>query len=392
MRNIIKRTTCRVCDAGPLEKIYSLGNLYVSTFLDKDAALGPALRAPLSLVICPKCTLVQLEHTAPQELMYSSHYWYRSALSPVISADLREIARVAAEEVGGLKTGDKVLDIGANDGTLLAAYPDTVQKFGCEPAKNLQDELGKVAEVIPGFWKAEDFMGRKAKVVTAIGMFYDMEDPNQFIADVAKVLDQDGVFIAQLMTLKHMLDRADVGNICHEHIEYYSYRSLVELFERNGLEIYKVEENSINGGSYRLFGRKLGTGSIQHEEPEPDFKDFIARIQRNRDKTVDYIRSQKVVGKKVYAFGASTKGNTIMQWYGLDRTLLAGAGDKSAEKVGKVCVGSLIPIVDEETARKNADVFFVLPYAFIDHFVKNEKKWQDRGGKFLVSTPEFRVL
>lgn len=390
------RKNCRVCGSEKLTPVFSLGNLYISTFVRKKGEnIG---RAPLELVFCEHCTLLQLKHTAPQELMYSKHYWYRSGLNPVIVEDLKRIARVAQRLVK-LKKRNIVLDIGANDGTLLKYYPKTLIRVGCEPAINLLPELKKVTEYIIGdFWNHEAwkkmFGEKKAKVITAVGMFYDMEDPNQFIKDAAKTLDKNGIFIAQLMCLKPMLEKNDLGNLCHEHLEYYSYKSLVELFERNGLEIFKVEENDINGGSYRIFARHLKTGSIPYSEniTKKDYFAFYKRIQQNKKKCLNFIKKEVKKGKKVYAYGASTKGNTILQYYGLSNKLIAGAADKDVQKWGKYMVGTHIPIVSEEKARKEADYFLVLPWAFFEEFCKREKDWLKRGGKFILPIPKFRVI
>src|SRR3989344_3757708 len=318
------RKTCRVCGSSKLEKVFGIGNLYISTFVKSKKEKTP--RAPLELVHCKNCDLLQLKHTAPQELLYARHYWYRSGINPVITADLKEIAQVAAK-MAKLKKGNIVLDIGANDGTMLKYYPKNLIRVGCEPATNLTKYLKKVtSHVIADFWTyktwQKKFGDEKAKVITAIGMFYDMENPNQFIADAVKALDKNGVFIAQLMTLKPMIQKNDLGNICHEHLEYYSYPSLVYLFEKNGLEIFKVEENSINGGSYRLFARKFWKGSIKYKKPKYDYKAFAKRIESNKKKCVDFIKKEVKRGKKVYVYGASTKGNTILQYYGLDHKLI----------------------------------------------------------------------
>lgn len=388
------RKTCRVCGHKPLTPILSLGNHYISTFLTHPKEKTP--KAPLELVLCKNCDLLQLKHTAPQELLYARHYWYWSGLNPVITADLKEIAQVATKMVKP-KKGDIVLDIGANDGTLLKFYPKSLIRVGCEPATNLIKHLRRVTpHVIADFWtyKAwkKKFGEKKAKVITAIGMFYDMEDPNQFIRDAAKALDKNGIFIAQLMTLKPMIQKNDLGNLCHEHLEFYSYPPLVYLFEKNGLEIFKVEENSINGGSYRLFARHLKKGSIKYKEPKYDYKAFAKRLETNKKKAVDFIKREVKKGKKVYVYGASTKGNTILQYYGLDYKLIKAAADKDKQKWGKYTVGTLIPIMDEDKARKDADYFFVSPWAFFDTFYKRERDWLKRGGKFIVPLPNFRVV
>jgi NDP-4-keto-2,6-dideoxyhexose 3-C-methyltransferase len=235
----------------------------------------------------------------------------------------------------------------------------------------------------------------KAKVITAIGMFYDLEDPNQFIGDARKALAEDGIFVAQLMCLASMIEKNDVGNICHEHLEYYSLESLKYLFERNGLEIFRIEENDVNGGSYRIFGRHYnGTGiSFDEKYTLDDILAFSRRVQENRDRCVEFITQEVRNGKRVYVYGASTKGNVILQYYGLDSKLITAAAERSPEKWGKYTVGTWIPIVSEEEARRaKPDYFLVLPWAFLREFYERERAWREGGGRFLVPLPEFRVV
>lgn len=386
---------CRVCGSEDLSDLFSLGDLYLSTFVDKEGEnIG---QAPITLVWCENCTLVQMKHTAPQELMYSHHYWYRSGLNKVIIDDLKEIAETALKMVH-IKPQDIVLDIGANDGTLLRFYPSTLVKIGCEPATNLVGELKKIADiVIEDFWEYEKhkdfFSEKKAKIITAIGMFYDMDDPGQFIKDAVKALAPDGIFITQLMTSKPMLEKNDVGNICHEHLEFYSYASLKYLFEQNGLEIFKVGENGINGGSYRLFARHYKSGSIDYPEniTKEDYVEFAKRVQKNKEDCVKVIKDIVGQGKKVYVYGASTKGNTILQYYGLGKDVIKGAAEIHPEKIGKYTVGSHIPIIKEEEAKKDADYFLVLPFAFREVFIKREQEWLRKGGTFIFCTPNVEM-
>lgn len=763
------RTTCRLCHSDRLVPVFSLGMQYVSNFVNKGEK---GIKAPLELVLCESCSLLQLKHTAPQELLYSRHYWYKSGVTKTMREALKEIAETTTK-MAGLKKGDVVLDIGANDGTLLGNYQKGIVRVGCEPANNLVDELRQRSDyVIHDFWNYDSFnklgLG-KAKVITALGMFYDMEDPGRFVADAAKALADDGIFVAQLMCLKNMLEENDVGNICvppstlilgdnrpiatlqvgnkvfggdgkiasikgvmqrnhsgdlikidavyleplvctsehpikivpkeclrfdcgqfrlkdkqqinykwvkaedvkrgdflvvprlmennidtldltrfnkidspayrgglksiqltedtawllglyvaegninitqmnnwvicfnlnkkeylltekirrimgafgykttvyyarsaesmtvrvsctalaralkswcgprarekcipdfimisekhirkaflkglfegdgyrkgnqmhlhtgskilalqtqllvaslggmmgishakgslrkkkdgyiiksgeswqlrgktsdiadifeyehigksirhyvttedsllipvqsvnkeaysgvvcnvetegntylvsnavvhncHEHLEYYSLEALRYLFEKNGLEIFKIEENDINGGSYRLYGRHLKNGSIPFDEKfaKEDYLAFYRRIEENKKKCVDFIKQEVKKGKKIYVYGASTKGNTILQYYGLTGELIEGAADKSQEKWGKYTIGTMIPIMSEDEARKKADYFLIMPYAFLKEFLEREKEWRDRGGRFIVPLPNFRVV
>lgn len=399
---IITRTNCRLCGSKNLEDIFSLGEQYINDFVPKEK-IGKGLKAPLDLVMCPKCSLLQLRHSAPQELLYSRHYWYKSGVTDTMRRALRDITE-QIESMINLKSGDVVLDIGANDGTMLAAYTvPGIRRVGCEPADNLIAALKENTQyVIHDFWNYERYMElanqwgfNKAKVITAIGMFYDLEDPNKFINDARMALTEDGIFVAQLMCLAPMIEKNDVGNLCHEHLEFYSLESLKYLFETNGLEMFKIEENDVNGGSYRIFARHYrGTGIAFNEKYTLDnILAFARRIENNRSLCVNFIKDEVAKGKKIYVYGASTKGNVILQYYGLDSTLITAAAERSPEKWGKYTVGSWIPIVSEEEARRaKPDYFLVLPWAFFDEFYKREKEWRSHGGKFIVPLPEFKVV
>ena len=403
MKNtIIKHEACRLCGSKKMDEVFSLGEQYINNFVSKDR-IKTGMRAPLDLVICKQCSLIQLRHTAPQELLYTGHYWYRSGVTETMRNALRDVS-AAVEELVSLKKGDVILDIGANDGTLLGTFqvPGLI-KVGCEPANNLVGILAEHTEyIMHDFWSHERYnelaigwgIG-KAKVISALGMFYDLEDPNRFILDIQKTLDDDGIFVAQLMCLASMLEKNDLGNICHEHIEYYSYESLKFMFEKNGLEIFKIEENEVNGGSYRIYARHLKNGSVTFSErcSLTDLRDFKERIDENRDKCVRFIKEEVYKGKTVYVYGASTKGNVILQYYGLDHTLITAAAERSPEKWGKYTIGTGIPIISEEEARmQQPDYFLVLPWAFFDEFYERESEWRAKGGKFIVPLSEFKVV
>ena len=399
---VVEHNSCRLCHSGELEDVFSLGNQYINNFVSKEQ-IGEGLKAPLDLVICNNCSLVQLKHTAPQELLYSRFYWYRSGVTETMRNELRDITRAIESEIS-LKDGDVVLDIGANDGTLIESYSNQRLKcVGCEPADNLIDLLSNTTDyVMHNFWSHESYSRQqekwnigKAKVITAIGMFYDLEDPNQFIRDAQKCLAEDGIFVAQLMCLKSMIEKNDLGNICHEHLEYYSFDSLKYLFETNGLEIFKIEENDVNGGSYRIFARHYHGTSVNFKEnfARKDLFEFVERLESNRNQCVKFIKDEVSKGKKIYVYGASTKGNVILQYYGLDHNLITAAAERSPEKWNKYTIGSWIPIVSEDEARKaNPDYFLVLPWAFFDEFYKREKVWRAGGGKFIVPLPNFKVV
>ena len=319
---------CLLCKNKNIKEIFSLGNLFVSNFVKKKN-VNKGIKAPLNLLYCNNCSLIQLSHIAPQEIMYKRFYWYRSGVTKTMHLGLKSIFKDSLKYIK-MNTNDVVLDIGANDGTLLNYYRK--KKFitiGCEPARNLQRFLKKNCNfIINDFWSKKNLSKiltknnlKKPKIITAIGMFYDLEEPNVFIKDAADSLDENGIFIAQLMCLKTMIEKNDVGNICHEHIEFYSLKSIKYLFEKNGLEIFKIEENDINGGSYRIYCRRFRYGSIKlpNENVLKLMKGFVNRVKKNRQLIVKFINKKINENKKIYLYGASTKGNTVLQYYGLKK-------------------------------------------------------------------------
>ena len=397
-----KINKCRLCFNKKLTPIYKCGKQYVSNFVNKkDVKKG--IKAPLNLVYCNNCKLLQLEHSAPQEIMYKKFYWYRSSVTHTMVTALKDIY-TSVKKLSILKKNDTVLDIGANDGTLLNFFKnDGFRTVGCEPAKNLTRELSKNCDyVLNDFWNlnklnkiVEKNKIRKPKLITAIGMFYDLEDPSKFISDAAKALDDNGVFIAQLMCLNSMLKKNDLGNICHEHLEFYSYESLRYLFEKNGFKIFKVEENNINGGSYRIYCKKNIKKSINYKENIgiKEIKKFFHRVKENKKKFEKFVLKAKKQNKKIFLYGASTKGNTLLQYYNINSEIIPFAAERSPEKWGKYTIGTGIEIISEKEARKhNPDYFFVMPYAFIKEFQKRESSWLKSGGKFLLPYPSFRVV
>ena len=402
---MIKKTKkinhCLLCKNKKLTKIFSLGNLYVSNFVVKSK-IKKGIKAPLKLLHCRNCELIQLSHIAPQEIMYKRFYWYRSGVTKTMREGLKDIFDDSLKFVK-IKKKDLVLDIGANDGTLLKYYKNKSITLGCEPAKNLQKELKKNCHYrMNNFWSFEEFLkiSKKyklpnPKIITAIGMFYDLEDPNKFIKDAALSLHDEGVFIAQLMCLKSMVAQNDIGNICHEHIEFYSLKSLKYLFESNGLEIFRIEENEINGGSFRIYCRKYKTGSIKlpNENVKKMMKSFVKRAKLNKKLTMRFLNKRKSEGKSILLYGASTKGNTLLQYYGINSKLIPYAAEKSPEKWNKFTVGSGIKIISEKKARKmKPDFFLVTPWGFINEFKKRETQWRKTGGKFIVPFPKMKIV
>jgi len=380
-----ERTDCRVCGAN-VKKVIYFGIIHINYFpLDPESSPG---KAQMVLNQCVECDLVQLRHTVNPKILYGEHYWYESGLNKKLTDNLIDIAEYVNEHTD---KDDIVLDIGANDGTLLSAVSNDRHRVGCEPAPNLIKKLKKNCdEVINDMWHHDMMQGKKAKAITAIGMFYDMDNPNDFIHSVNESLSDDGIFIAQLMTLAPMLKMKDLGNVCHEHLEYYSYKSLVHLYEKNGLEIYKVVQNDIQGGSYQLWARKLNEGSIEYHEDISTLETFFEDVERNGRLLRIVLKDSIDNGNKNYVYGASTKGNTMLQLWKLDG-LFEGAAEIHPDKVGRYTVGTGIPIVHEDDAKKEANLFFVPNFGFKDMFVEKENEWINNGGRMLFAMPTVNI-
>mgnify|MGYP000002788485 CR=1 FL=1 len=414
------RSTCRVCD-GALNPILSLGEHYVSDFLDPSQPDG--IQAPLELGLCECCHLLQLKHTVSANKLYQN-YWYKSGTNQTMRDALADIANTG-EQLIHLQNGDTVLDIGCNDGTLLDAYrTEDLFKIGIDPAENMAPFARSVADkVITDFFSADlfrkdpDLVGRLPRVVTSIAMFYDLEDPRKFVADIKETMHPDGVWIVQMSYLPMMLKTNELGNICHEHLEYYSLHSLEYLLRLYDFEVVDVELNDVNGGSFRTyirsksankdaFGdptyRKLAMERVQtlwEQEVQMGlhlrqaYEEFAFWVQRVKNDVAKFIADQVNRGKKVYVYGASTKGNTVLQYFGLDHTLITAAAERNPEKWGKVTVGTRIPIISEEEARAaNPDYFLVLPWHFIEEFKTREKKYLLSGGRFILPAPYFTLI
>jgi len=383
---------CRSCGSQYIEKILSLGEIAISTFSDEPT---DGEKAPLELVSCKDCSLVQLRHTVPQERLYRN-YWYRSFTNDTMRRHLQEIVFDAMGRVN-LDIGDIVIDIGSNDGTLLGFYPWWVTKVGFEPAAHLaRDAREDGVNVIPDFFRLDWFKykypNRKAKIISSIAMFYDLDEPNSFVREIKECLDKNGIWIVEMLDLRKMLMNNAFDAICAEHLEYYDLNSFRNLLSRHGLKVIELSYNDINGGSLRAVVAYDGR-DVDYPMPNVSMKRFgrdIKVISDNVRSFLSQVQSQK---KIVYGYGASTKGNTFLQYAKIDNTLLPKIADRNPQKWGKYTVSSKIPIISEEAARDhNPDYFLVLIWQFRDAVIKREMDYLKGGGKLIFALPRPEIV
>lgn len=399
--------------------VLDLGNQYINDFVDHINLDAP--RSPLELGIGETSGLLQLMTSVPSDMLYRQ-YWYRSGTNSTMPRQLGDIVNHVPAWVR-LEAGDHVLDIGCNDGTLLKQYPaePKIVKVGIDPAKNIAPFGREVCDL-----HANDYFTKstylaltgnvKAKVITSIAMFYDLEDPHAFVEDIRECLDDRGVWILQLSYTPLMLKQNAFDNIVHEHIEYYTLTTIDRLIRKHDLKVLSVDFNDVNAGSIRvvvahnrydgrdttLFDRDIGEyqynavmayeDKIGADRPEAVY-DFRQRIEQRREQTIDLLTSLKKQGKTVYGYGASTKGNTLLQYYGIDSSLITAIAERQAFKVGKLTVGSWVPIISEEEMRAaKPDYLFVFPWHFFNEFYRREVDFLKRGGKFILPLPDLQVI
>lgn len=394
--------TCRICN-GKVKNVFNLGEIYPSNFVDKTEG------TPVSLILveCEDCHLVQQKYTVSLDSMYRN-YFYQSAINPSMVKSLQEIVTEIENtvEIGDL---DVLVDIGCNDGTLLSLYKNKVAfKLGYDPALNLKDTAEKnCTEFVNDYFSKTSYYWNKAKVVTAIAMFYDLPDPNKFVKDVYDILADDGVFVIQFTDLVSMLRTNAFDNICHEHLEYYKLKDIRNLLSKFGLTIFKVSYNAVNGGSIRIFAGKNDYALLQttdsvykfllEEEgylssPEGSIEAFYNRVQNIKKIVLEFLIRSENGGLRIFGLGASTKGNTLLQYFGINKNLLKVIAEINPDKFGKVTIGTEIPIISEDEAfDEYPDIYFILPWHFVENIVMKNPKYLEDGGAFVVPLPEPRI-
>jgi hypothetical protein len=337
----------------------------------------------------------------------------------------KELGDIVKEITSRIKWNkeDVWLDIACNDGTLLKQIPEGFIKVGIDPADDtFLQESSKHAKVVQDYFSYNAYsklnLNKKAKVITTIAMFYDLINPDPFIEDINKVLDDNGIWVLQMSYTPLMIQQLAFDNICHEHAYYYSLNSIKKLFERHKLKIVDCTLNDVNGGSFRVYVQKetasitsFGTSPLRdvcnfriqsllnYENTSFDISKkevwdkFMSDIEDLKNQTVNFIKQEKAKGKIICGYGASTKGNTLLQWFELDHTLIDAIAERSPYKYELKTIGTNIPIKSEDEVRAmKPDYMIVLPWHFISEFVKRESEFLENGGKFIVPCPKFEII
>jgi hypothetical protein len=403
---------CRLSGSENLVSVLNLGHQALTGVFPANPSVS-VTSGPLELVWCPNSGLLQLNHSYDPKEMYGDNYGYRSGLNQSMVDHLTHKVSYL-ERLARPKSGDTVLDIGSNDCTTLKAYSVAgISRIGIDPTGvKFASYYPTDVTLVPEFFTAQAYKAvtkHKAKIVTSIAMFYDLENPIQFAREIESVLSDDGVWHFEQSYMPSMLRMNSYDTICHEHLEYYSLGAVRRILHAAGLKLIDVAMNNVNGGSFAVTAAKETNRTLlpnrpviewmlEQEErmglstPRP-YREFEERVFRHRDDLSRLIQALVGDGKKVLGYGASTKGNVLLQFCGLTSKEIPAIAEVNKEKFGRVTPGSHIPIISESEARDmNPDYFLVLPWHFKEGILKREKKYLANGGKFIFPFPEIEIV
>jgi cyclopropane fatty-acyl-phospholipid synthase-like methyltransferase len=403
-----KISKCRLCKSSNFKSVLDLGQQHLTGVFPKSPTSDITI-GPLSLVWCNECNLLQLEHSFDPNEMYGDNYGYRSGLNRMMIEHLSSKVELLCKQFS-VSAGDSVLDIGSNDATLLKSYKiKGLKKTGIDPtAGKFSEFYTSDIRLIDNFFTASNVGKEKFKIITAISMFYDLEDPLSFVRDISSVLAKDGVWHFEQSYMPSMLRMNSYDTICHEHIEYYSLTPVKIILEKCGLRIIDVKMNAVNGGSFAVTAchenalfpsneplidwlleqeRSMGVNSLT------PFVDFKKKVFQHKHDLKDLLIKLKHAGKVVHGYGASTKGNVLLQFCDITPNEIPFISEINTEKFGHFTPGTNIPIIsDKESKGMNPDYYLVLPWHFKSGILKNEKEFLKHGGSLILPFPEIEII
>ena len=402
---------CRISGSTNLMTVLSLGEQYL-TGVFPTSKEEKITKGPLDLVWCPDSGLLQMKQSYSLDEMYGDNYGYRSGLNGSMVRHLTNKIHTLQRMVS-ISNDDLVIDIGSNDATSLKAYVGTFKKVGIDPTGNkFREYYTDGIELIPDFFSKEVFRSffpkDRAKVITSIAMFYDLENPVAFVKDIEDCLSDDGIWHFEQSYMPSMLRTNSYDTICHEHLEFYSFKVVKNLLDSCGMRVVDVQMNSINGGSFAVTACKSASALISNtpiiewmlkqeddmglDTPKP-YRDFEERVFKHRKNLLDLIEALTADGKKIIGYGASTKGNVLLQFCGITSEHIPYIAEVNEQKFGSFTPGTNIPIISEKEARKmKPDYFFVLPWHFKNSILDRETEYIEQGGKFIFPLPEIEIV
>jgi len=405
----MKIKNCRICNSKQLTKLFSLGNL---CFTGKFPSINQKIKKkPIQVVLCKQCGLVQLGHKFNLKYLYGPDYGYRTGINKTMLDHVKLIVKKLTK-LTNLNNKDLVLDIASNDGSLLNFYKKDICTFGIDTIlnkykknyKNINYKLGDFFS----FEKIRKFTKKKFKIITALSVFYDAENPNKFIKDVKKILSDDGVFVVEFADLASILKYKMFDTVCHEHLEYYSTEVIKNLCKKHSLKVFNIIQNDINGASKQYYishansKYKINRKTIERISNNEKllklkdvktYKKFMYSINNSKNQLMEKLKTFVKKGKKIHCYGASTKGNVLLQYYGINNKIVKYAAERNKLKYNLFTPGSKIKIISEKLSRSlKPDYYLVLPWHFKNEILIREKFIRKKGVKFIFPLPSLKII
>lgn len=405
----MKLKSCRNCNHSKLILLFTLGNIaFTGKFPERDR---PIKKASITLVMCRKCKLVQLAHNYNLKYLYGLDYGYRTGINKTMTDHMKNVV-LNMVKISKINSNDAVLDIASNDGTLLNFYKKDFITFGIDPVlKKYKKNYKKINYHVSDFFNyklIKKKLKKKFKIITALSVFYDLKNPNVFLKNLEKLIDNDGVILLEFADLASIIKNKMFDTICHEHLEYYSTKVLIQMLRKNSLKLFDIKKNLINGSSKQflicrdkakykvnitkikkilLEEKKL---NLEKKETYVKFKNHIDLLKKKLKNSLLNIKEKK---KIVHGYGASTKGNVLLQYFDLDKKQISYIADRNPKKFGLFTPGTRIPIISEKKSRATKpDYYLVLPWHFKNEILKRESKMLDKGTSFIFPLPKFSIV
>ena len=406
----MKIKQCRICNSKSLRNLFSLGKMKFTGKFPKKNQRIPS--GDVHLVMCIKCSLVQLKDNFNLNYLYNKDYGYRTGINSTMRRHVKSVVSKVSKKAK-LKIGDYVLDIASNDGTLLNFYNKNLNRIGIDPTIAKYKKFYKnINHKLSTFFSKKELIkiikNKKIKAITALSVFYDLKDPNKFLKEISEIIETEkGIFVLEHTDLLSIIKNNLFDTICHEHLAYYSAKVIMKMISKNNLKVFDISRNQINGGSTRFYiCHKKSNYSVkkqkinqiikyetkfklEHKNTYIKFFEKILIIKKNLNSRLKEIKKN---GKTIHGYGASTKGNVLLQFFEIDKNILNLIADRNPLKFNYYTPGTKIIIKSEKYSRSlKPDFYLVLPWHFKKEILKREKKVRSMGTKFIFPLPNIEV-
>jgi len=405
----MKLLNCRSCYSKKLLDLFSLGKIHFTGKFSKFP--NKIKKGELGLIMCNYCKLVQLNTNFDLKYLYGPDYGYRTGINKTMKVHVRNLVKNLANKYK-LKKGDAVLDIASNDGTLLNFYNKNIITFGIDPLiKKYIKFYKKINYKVSNFFNykyVKSKYKKKFKIITALSVFYDAQKPVKFLNDIAKLLDKEGIAVIEFADLESIIKYNMFDTICHEHLEYYSTAVLLDMINNNNLKLIDIKKNKINGSSKQYYickknaAHQINSRVIKkiilaekklHLDEKKTFVSFKKKIDKVKHILTNKITKIKERGKTIHGYGASTKGNVLLQYFELDNLTIDYIAERNPKKYNHYTPGSKIKIISENRSRSlKPDYYLVLPWHFKKEIIKREKNTINKGSSFIFPLPNIETV